>query len=153
MGDRHMNIYEISCKTLALIPIGPKKTHILEEEKEFDVDNHIMKIIDYNCKINGSSYLGRYDSSKLLIGKSSKLPIILEESRKQLYFPTTSPKNKECCWISYNNLKSYEKNNENSILIFKNNKKLEINTSSKIIEKQLIKTLKLNLILNSKKAQ
>ena len=88
LGDRHMNIYFISSKTLALIPIGLKKTHIIEEEKEFDVDKPFMNIIDYNCKINGSSYLGRYESSKLLIGISSKLPILLEEKGREIYIPT-----------------------------------------------------------------
>lgn len=148
-----MLYYELCSKTLVLIPIGLKKTHIIEDEREFDIEDSFMNIIDYNCKINGSSYIGRYESSKLLIGSSSKLPILLEEIEKEIYIPTNSSRNKNCWWISYNNLKDYYKNNKNVVLVFKNNKKIELDISFKVFEKQILKVNKLLLKLKLKKAQ
>ena len=148
-----MLYYELCSKTLVLIPIGLKKTHIIEEEREIDIEDSFMNIIDYNCKINGSSYAGRYESSKLLIGSSSKLPILLEEIEREIYIPTNSSRNKNCWWISYNNLKDYYKNNKNVVLVFKNNKKVELDISFKVFEKQILKVNKLLLKLKLKKAQ
>ena len=147
-----MDIYEFSSKTFALIPIGLNKIHVIEEEKEFYIINKLMNIIDYNCKINGSSYIGRYESSKLLIGSSTKLPILVEELGREIYIPTTSIRNANCCWISYNSLKDYYKKDKTVILIFKNNKKIELNISYKIFEKQILKVNKLLLKLNCKKS-
>lgn len=148
-----MDIYYISSKTLALIPIGLKKTHIIEEDDEFDINKSFMNIIDYNCKINGSSYIGRYESSKLLIGISSKLPILLEEKGREIYIPTNSIRNENCWWISYNNIKDYYKKGKNVILVFKNNQNLLLDISFKVFEKQILKVNKLIFKLNSKKAQ
>ena len=147
-----MDIYEFSSKTLALVPIGLNKIHIIEEDNELDINNSFMNIIDYNCKINGSSYLGRYESSKLLIGSSSKLPILLEEIGREIYIPTNSIRNMNCCWISYNNLKDYYKNDKKVVLVFKNNKKLILDISYKVFEKQILKVNKLLLKLNCKKS-
>ena len=147
-----METYEFSSKTLALIPIGLNKIHIIEEDDELDINNSFMNIIDYNCKINGSSYLGRYESSKLLIGLSSKLPILLEEIGREIYIPTNSIRNMNCCWISYNNLKDYYKNDKKVVLVFKNNKKITLDISYKVFEKQILKVNKLLLKLNCKKS-
>ena len=145
-----MDIYLISSETLALIPIGPNITHIIENNKEFDTNESFMNIIDYNCKINGSSYIGRYESSKLLIGLSSKLPILLNE--REIYIPTNSVKNNKCCWISYNNLKDYYKKDKNAVLVFKNNRKIILDISFKVFENQIFKVNKLLFRLNSIKS-
>ena len=142
-----MDIYLISSMTLALIPIGPERTHIIEYEKEFDVSKPFMEIIDYNCKINGSSYKGRCESSKLLIGLSSKLPILLNE--KEIYIPTNSSKNNKCCWISYNNLKDYYKKDKKAVIVFKNNRILLLDITFSIFENQIYKVNKLLFKLNS----
>lgn len=146
-----MDYYEISSETLALIPVDNKKTHIIETNNDLYINCNAINIIDYNCKINGSSYKGRNDSSKLLLETRSKLPVIVEEINKIIFFPTNSIRKKECCWISYNNIKDYNKKDKNIIIIFKNNKKIELNISFKCLETQLIKINRLILKINSKK--
>ena len=146
-----MDYYEISSETLALIPLGHKKTRIIEINNELFINDNPINIIDYNCKINGSSYKGRNDSSKLLLETTSKLPIIIEEINKIIFFPTNSVRNKECCWISFNNIKDYNKKDKNVIITFKNNDKIDFNISFKILETQLIKVNRLILKINSKK--
>ena len=62
-----------------------------------------MNIIENSCEYFGSSYLGRHEGTKKLIGITHKAPIIIEESKNLIYFPTTSPRLTDCVWIKYIN--------------------------------------------------
>lgn len=146
-----MDTYLINDRTLVLIPIDSKKTKIIEDDDEFIVNKQFMEIMDYNCKINGSSYYGRYESSKLLIGISMKLPILFRESEREIYFPTKSVRNKNCWWISYNKIQDYYKSEKKVVLVFKNNKKIKLNISFRIFERQILKINKLLLKIKTKK--
>jgi hypothetical protein len=81
--------YEINCDTLALIPVSEKETKIIERNNIFNVNNSVMNIIENSCEYFGSSYLGRHEGTKKLIGITHKAPIIIEESKNLIYFPTT----------------------------------------------------------------
>lgn len=142
-GDDNIKTYYINNETLVIIPISSKTTRIIEKNQEIIDNNSSMKIIDYNCKINGSSYIGRYESAKLLLEKKSKLPIIIEEKNDIIYIPTNSIRNDECCWISYNNIVNYYKNDKKVTIVFENNKKVDLNISYNIFEKQINKVVKL----------
>ena len=67
-----------------------------------------MNIIKRSCEYFGSSYNGRHEGTKKLIGISHKAPIIIEESKNLIYFPTSSPRLLDCVWIGLNNIKDYE---------------------------------------------
>ena len=68
------------------------------------VDNSVMNIIENSCEYFGSSYLGRHEGTKKLIGITHKAPIIIEESKNLIYFPTTSPRLTDCVWIALNSI-------------------------------------------------
>ena len=70
--------YIINENTLALMPYA-QKTKILEFESELTVEDNILKIIEYNCNLNGSTLEGRRKGSSYLIGASYKPPIIMDE--------------------------------------------------------------------------
>ena len=72
--------YEINCDTLALIPVSENETKIIEKEREFIVNVPVFKIIENSCEYFGSSYLGRHEGTKKLIGITHKAPIIIEET-------------------------------------------------------------------------
>ena len=59
-----------------------------------------MKIIENSCRYFGSSYNGRHIGTKNLTGINYKSPIIIEETKNIIFFPTTSPKQSDCSWIS-----------------------------------------------------
>ena len=81
--------YEINASTLAIIPIDDKTSRVYEEEGEYIINKNSNKLIDYNCKFYGSSYRGRCEGTKYLTGIKSKFPIIIEESRNIIFFPTS----------------------------------------------------------------
>lgn len=137
------NEYEINTSTQAIIPINDHQTKIYEEESEYIIDKSANKIINYNCNFYGSSYDGRCEGTRSLIGAKSKLPIIIEESRNIIFFPTTSVKRKQSAWISLNNVDSFHKNDKNSYIVFKDGRKLNLDISLFSLENQYCRAIML----------
>ena len=146
-----MNQYEINDSTLALIPIDEKNTKVLEESKSFIVKMNSMNIIKKSCEFFGSSYLGRKGGTKYLIGITHKAPIIIEESKNIIYFPTTSPRLKDCIWLSLKHIKDYKNNNGKSIVIFENGQAMTLDISYFSLDNQYLRATKLDLILRKRK--
>ena len=145
-----MKNYEINSSTIVLIPIGSNKTKVIEENDIFIIDKSPINIIERSCRYFGSSYLGRHIGTKNLIGISHKSPIIIEESKNIIYFPTTSPRLKECIWISLKHIKDYKNNNGKSLVLFENGQTLEINMSYGSFDNQYLRATKLDLILRKR---
>lgn len=135
--------YEINKRTLLIIPESENMTHIYEEDDEFLVPLSPFEIIDNSCKFFGSSYDGRFSGTKALVGYSYKSPIIIEDSNRIIFFPTTSPRLKECAWINFNNINSYLKKDNESELILKNNRRVIVNISYSSLENQILRASKL----------
>lgn len=101
--------YEINGNTLAIIPLTKNTSKVIEAEQEIIVEKGSTEIIDESCRYFGSSYNGRFEGTKEILGVSYKSPIIVEESREIIFFPTTSPRISDCHWISLNNIDDYKK--------------------------------------------
>ncbi len=130
--------YEINRGTLILIPVTDKISQVIEENDQFLVNKSTTKIIDDSCKYFGSSYLGRKEGTKKLIGVNYKAPIIVCETGGIIFFPTSSPRFDHCFWISLKNIKDYLKNKDNKgIVSFKNGKEIELDLSYFILENQI----------------
>ncbi len=142
--------YEVNCDTLALIPVSENETKIIERDNVFIVNKPVMEIIKDSCEYFGSSYLGRHEGTKKLIGITHKAPIIIEESKNLIYFPTSSPRLMNCIWIGLNNIKTYESNNGKTELLFDNNKKLRLNVSFGSFDNQVLRATKLESVLRKR---
>lgn len=135
--------YQITPATLAVISLGEDKSMVYEQDNEYIVKRSTMHIINESCKYYGSSYLGRFEGTKRLVGYNYKSPIVVEESNTQIFFPTTSPRIVECSWISLNKIKSYENLKTSSLIKFKNNKELIIDLSYFTLEAQILRANRL----------
>lgn len=135
-----MNNYEISSKTMAIIPIAIDKCKIIEEENSYIINKNPTSIIEHSCKYYGSTYKGRKEGTKELIGINYKIPVIIESSRNIIFFPTTSVNQNSCCWISLNQIKSYQKYLKYSKIIFKNDYELCLNISYGSLENQILRS-------------
>lgn len=142
-----MKNYEINVETLAILPYGENKSKIIEKEKEIIVNCTPIKIIDESCKFFGSSYDGRFNGTKSMLGISHKAPIIIEESKMIIFFPTASPRLFDCLWLSLNNIESYIKNDGNTIIRFNCGKSLELELSYGIIDNQVLRATRLGSVL------
>lgn len=146
-----MNAYEINSQTLAIIPINDYKSRVIEKDNIFDVNMSPMEIIDESCKFFGSSYKGRTFGTRNLIGVTHKAPIIIEESREIIFFPTNSPRLYDCAWISFNYINDYKKNKDTSIIIFNTGKTLNLDISYGSLENQVLRASRLESVLRKRK--
>lgn len=146
-----MNDYEINIDTQAIIPIGEEKSKVIEGSRTFIVNQSPMKIIDESCKYFGSSYQGRFLGTKSLIGISHKAPIIIEETKEIIFFPTNSPRQNNCAWISLRHLQNYKKNNNSSLIKFSGGNLLNLDVSYGTLDNQVLRATRLESVLRLRK--
>ena len=105
--------YYVTSDTLLLVSFGKNKTKIYDVNGNSVIKKTPFEIIDESCQYYGSSYSGRYVGAKKLLDMDYKLPIIMDEVKEVVMFPTCSPKSDDCCWICVNNIENYEKYKKN----------------------------------------
>ena len=144
--------YEINEGTLAVIANGEEKTRVLEDEYDYQISESAFEIMDKSCKYFGSSYNGRKEGSKSILGVEYKVPIVVEDSKNIIFFPTTSPHDNECIWLSLNHIKDYYQIDYNQTkVIFDNNKEIVIPISYRSIENQILRSARLESLLRNRK--
>ena len=141
-------MYEIDLSTLMLIGIDNESTKIVTTDNEFIVNESSKKIIDNSCRFFGSSLTDRIKATNRLVSMASKTPIVVEETRNIIFFPLKSTREKNNIWISFNNLDTYTKDGNNTILLFKNGKQISLNFSYYIIDNQVTRSLMLDYEIN-----
>lgn len=147
-----MDSYEINVETLLIVPFEKEKSKIYEEDGEYIVNLPPLEIIRNSCLYFGCTYDGRREAIKSMIGVDMKVPIIIEDTRNIIFFPTSSCINKEAIWISYQNLLKYSKLNDfSTVLYFKNNKSINVDIKYNLIDNQVIRCIKLENLLIKRK--
>lgn len=146
-----MKTYEISNETLAIIPIDNFCSKVIEKDSNFVIEKTPMQIIEDSCSFFGSSYTGRATGTKKLIGVSHKAPIIVEESREIIFFPTSSPRLYECCWVSLKNIEHYHKKEKCSAIIFNSGFLLELDMSYGSLDNQVLRATRLESVIRFRK--
>ena len=143
---------EISSNTVLLRNKGEKETEIIYYNESITLPLSCKKIIDSNCKLFGSSLTGRIESSKEWLGYDYKLPILIDEIRNLILFPTRSIDSPKNIWISYNAIDDYNETKDGIELTLRNGKKLIIKESFNVFESQYIRASKLHKRIEKIKA-
>lgn len=144
--------YEISNGTLAIVPNEDDNSLIYEDNERFIVEESPFKIMEDSCKYFGSTYKGRKDSAKEILGAEYKIPVVIEDSTNLIVFPTTSPKAEDCAWICLNRVKNINKvDSFNTKITFDNDRELIVPCSYRSIENQLSRASRLDVILRKRK--
>ena len=146
-----MNTYEINKGTLAIIPVGENLSTVIEEENILNITKPIQEIIEESCEYFGSTYDGRLEGSKKMLGFNYKTPIVIEESNDIIFFPTSSPRNNDCHWISLNQIRDIKKTKKNTKIIFKTGQEINLNVSYYSLENQIFRATRLQSIMNERK--
>lgn len=146
-----LDCYEVNVNTLAIIPIDQKISKVIESENTYLVNKKTSEIIDDSCKFFGSSYSGRHEGTKNLIGINYKSPIVIEETNDIIFFPTSSPRFYDCSWLSLNNIKNFEKSDNKCKIIFKNNTSILLDISLGSIQNQILRATLLESVLRKRK--
>jgi len=150
-----MKNYGISKDTLAVVPIGMNKSKVIDKDGDYIINKYPNKVMDDSCKYYGSSINGRQKGTMSLTGISYKAPIIVQEEGNIIFFPTSSPRLKNCVWVSLNNIESYyyDFEKKSCVIIFDNNSKLEIDMSYTVLNNQILKSQRLESVFNKRKAK
>ena len=138
-----MESYEINKDTVALIPKDDHTTVVYEVDNSFVVHKPTLKIVEESCEYFGSWLEGRQIGTSRLVGFTHKVPIIIAETFDIIFFPTQSPKNGNCAWLSYNHIFIPEKFKDKSLLQLKNGKKILVDVSPAVIHNQLYRCSRL----------
>ena len=144
--------YFINEDTLILLPKNTNVTKIYELETEYIINKNVFEIVEESCQYYGSTYNGRYISAKKTLQMDYKLPIIIDEFKEVILFPTCSPKLDTCVWICVNNVENYYKKGNKSIIKFSNNMEKEINLSINVLENQILRATMLLMKLKKRKS-
>lgn len=153
-----MEKYEINSATLAIIPIDNETSRIYENEEQYIVKKSANSIIKENCEFYGSSYEGRCIGTKSLTGIKTKFPIIIEESRNMIFFPTSSSRTQQSSWIALNKIKSFNQKSSKtkqfvSQIHFENDEKVDLNISYYSLENQICRATILKSKLYERKLE
>ena len=100
--------------------------------------NFIRSILNKSCIFYGSSLNGRLKGSKDLLKCRYKLPIIISESNRLIFFPVN-----KYFWINFNMIESFEKKGNHTIITFKNGYKRSIFVSYRVVNNQMLKCSRL----------
>ena len=123
------------------MPYGKNKSLVFEKHKYYIVNQKVNKLMDESCRYNGSTIEGRAKGTESLTGISYKAPIIVKEEENIIFFPTCSPRLKECYWINAGNIGNIYKKKDRCLVEFYNKETLEFDISYNIMNNQLSKSL------------
>ena len=143
--------YEINPNTLALIS-EKNGTRVLEYDDEYQVNESAYSIMENSCKYFGSSFDGRINGSKSVLGSVYKVPIIVEETQKLIFFPTESLTSPKVSWIAYKNIKNIEKFGKHSLIRFVNGKSVVIECPYFTLKNQIFRCNMLDSIFTKRRA-
>ena len=143
--------YEISKGTLAIVPNEDNNSLVYEDNESYIIDQKPFQIMEESCKYFGSTYKGRKESAKSMLGAEYKVPIIIEDTNNLILFPTTSPTAEDCVWISLKRVKSIEKvDSFNTRIIFDNDREIIVPSSFRSVENQLSRASRLDVIIRKR---
>ena len=144
--------YEISKGTLAILPNEKNSSVVYEDEERYIIKQTPFEIMEESCKYFGSTYEGRKDGAREMLGAEYKVPIVIEDSSNLIVFPTTSPLSDDCVWINLKRVEKIEKIDANNTkIIFDNKTEIIVDSSYRTIENQLSRASRLDLILRNHK--
>ena len=128
----------ISGKTLIIYYNNFNTVMINTDGKIIINGNFIRSILNKSCIFYGSSLNGRLKGSKDLLKCRYKLPIIISESNRLIFFPVN-----KYFWINFNMMESFEKKENHTIITFKNGYKRSIFVSYRVVNNQMLKCSRL----------
>ncbi len=143
--------YEITFDTQVILPVENNSSRIIENNESYVINVPPMQVLEHSCEYFGSSFNGRKEGTKKLLGITHKSPIIVEESRKIIFFPTTSPDRIDCVWINLEKVnKYYKSSSKKSIIEFKNGDIIEFDVSIGSLTNQIMRASRLKYILEER---
>ena len=144
--------YEVSKGTLAIVPNDFNSSVVYEDNDRYLVNQTPFEVMESSCLYFGSSYVGRKEGAKSILGAEYKVPILIDDSDNIILFPTTSPLSQDCVWISLKHILKHERiDSNNTKIVFDNGKEIIVPVSFRTIENQISRAARLDYIIRIRK--
>jgi competence protein ComK len=157
MKERQIEEYEVNPYTMFIKPVtyGSKVySEIYELEDDYLSPFKPLEIIKKSCEYFSSSFEGRKDGTKQLIGITHKVPIVIDPTNFIYFFPTTSPTRSECVWISHEHILDYHRiDSRQTRVVFQNKQSFILPISRSSFENQMLRTALLKTTLMQRSGQ
>ncbi|HLR70110.1 MAG TPA: competence protein ComK [Pseudogracilibacillus sp.] len=160
MLNENLNkIYEISPLTMAVLPVsddetGAMNTVIIEQTGSYRVPSPPTKLIDSACRFFGSSLQGRVEGTREISRFTHKAPIVIDPSTGMFFFPTMSPRNRNCAWINHSYVENVQAiNQKQTKVVFSNNEYVIVDISYGSMVNQLQRTAQFRFSLENRMKQ
>lgn len=88
--------------------LGNLTTIVMQNGHPVNVDMSPTELIDFNLRYFGSSLRGAGDGSRMILGKISMYPIVINEKLDIYWFPSMSPSSPDCVWFAVHHIESYK---------------------------------------------
>jgi len=135
---------EVTVNTMAIVPVpygGRIYSKIFEIDDEYVVPEKPIDIIKKSCRFYASSFEGRREGTKELIGITHKSPIVIDPVSSIYFFPTTSPNRPDCCWFSLEHVQGFfRKGNKETEVLLSNKQTLSVPISANSFRSQYQRT-------------
>lgn len=148
-----MDSYEINKDTYAIVSVNEGISKVLEKDDEYFINKNSYEVMEDSCSYYGSSCEGRIKGTKQILGSNYKVPTVVEETNEIIFFPTEAAGNANCIWLSLNNIKSYERSNGFTKVVFNSGKELIVKMSISSFETQVLRANRLGSIIRKRKEQ
>ncbi len=142
--------YEINDETMAILSIDKNYSEVYEMNDHYIVEQASNQIMEDSCRYFGSSLEGRRKGTEYMIGINYKAPIIVEETKEIIFFPTSNTR-ENSNWIRLKYIKSYYRDGDVIFIVFENGTKIAIKTSYGIIDNQVLRATRLESALRGRK--
>jgi competence protein ComK len=133
--------------TMALFPNYTDTGHLhctlLGVYGEVQAEENTMHVLNESCVYYGSDFKGRLQSARRILKRQKNLPIMVSLTFEYCMIPLSSPMKKDCTWIAYRHIDRIVPKGANSIIIFSNQVKLEVNISKAVLEDRMNKAARL----------
>ncbi|KIQ93563.1 Genetic competence transcription factor [Anoxybacillus thermarum] len=150
-----MEEYIIMEETAALVPqydeYGRLGTIVYELYDTYKVDQSPKQIMQQSCRYYGSTYEGKVQAAKHILGIRQMAPVSVCEALRLYFFPTCSPDSDRCVWIAQSHIKTIQPHGKKKTkVVLKNNKQLIVDIQKGTMEGKMYKTAMLIFILQQR---
>jgi len=149
---KNVEDYIINRFTMAILPSEDRMSSVIYELNDLlHVEQRPIDVIEQSCRYFGSSYHGRKEGTRDLMGVTHKPPIVIDPANAIYFFPTTSSTRPQCIWLSHSYVKKHSKTANNATIVtFTNGEELTVNMSIGSFENQFYRTAQLRTIISTR---
>ena len=133
--------YIVSFNTFVLQPVLKEDrmtTGVIERDRLVTVPRKPVHIIRKSCLYYGKSFQTATNSSKLILNKSHKVPIVVAHDfgTPLIFIPTMSATSEHNVWISLHAIENLKGDNMGCTIYFGNDYSIKVNVSEATINRQ-----------------